>query len=107
MAGAAVVALVAIGFLAAGSVTSGFDTSQPMQNGVWYELNADSGKASWLSFGEKPNDPWTAQFFPGAIEPVDLSRSVRVYSRKPKTAERLQGPGAGRFPAGATTESYL
>ncbi len=64
---------LAVVLLAAASLTSGFSPSQPMQNGVWYEMSADSGRASWYSLGTKVEDAWTAQFFPGATEPLAMA----------------------------------
>ncbi len=76
----ALAGLVALVFLTAGSFSSGTSTSQPLPSGVWYMLDADSGEAAWYSYGERPADPWTAQFFPGAIQSVDLSQ---VYAATP------------------------
>lgn len=67
------VAVLEVALLLFANLTSGFAPGQPMQNGVWYELNAGTGTAAWYSLGEKPEDPWTAQFFPGATEPVQLA----------------------------------
>jgi hypothetical protein len=57
--GAAVVALV---FILAGSLTSGFSQSRPRPDVIFYGLNADTGKAFWLSTDAMP-DEWTSQFF--------------------------------------------
>ena len=73
-------AVLAAGFATAGSILSDFGPTQPLQNGVWYQLDANTGHASWYSFGDRPSDPWTAQFFPGVIEPVDLSM---IYAATP------------------------
>ncbi len=59
--------VIAAGFLAAGSLTSGFDEEHPRPNAVAYILNADTGNAVWFSPGEEP-DGWTSQFFPAEIE---------------------------------------
>ncbi len=64
---------LAVALLAVASLTSGFSPSQPMQNGVWYEMSAGSGSAAWYSLGTKVEDAWTAQFVPGAIEPVAMA----------------------------------
>lgn len=73
-------AVLAVGSVTAGSFLSEFSPTQPLQNGVWYQLDADTGQASWYSFGDRPNDPWTAQFFHGVIEPADLTR---IYAATP------------------------
>jgi hypothetical protein len=56
-------ALVCVGFLVAGALTSGFDARHPRPDNVLYGLDADSGKAVWASTNAQP-DVWTAQFFP-------------------------------------------
>jgi hypothetical protein len=53
------VALVLIAF-----VTSGFDTSRPKPDSVFYALNTDSGRAVWAS-ADQEADQWTAQFLDG------------------------------------------
>ncbi|MDQ3864779.1 MAG: hypothetical protein M3317_15025 [Actinomycetota bacterium] len=62
-------ALVCLAFLGAGQLTSGFDAEHPKPNAVSYELDADTGKATWKSPDENP-DEWTSQFFPGKTEPA-------------------------------------
>jgi hypothetical protein len=54
-------ALLAAGFILFGALTSGYDNNRPKPDSISYWLNADTGKASWISFDEKP-DTWTAQF---------------------------------------------
>jgi hypothetical protein len=76
----ALAGLLALACLVAGSLTSGYNAAQPMPNGVWYRLDADSGEAAWYGYGARPGDPWTAQFFPGATQAVDLSE---VYAATP------------------------
>jgi hypothetical protein len=61
-AGAAVLSL---GFFVTGLVTAGFDRRHPQMDNVVYALNADTGKALWVSTDGRP-DAWTAQFFPNA-----------------------------------------
>jgi hypothetical protein len=85
-------AVLAVGFVVAGSVLSGFSPTQPLQNGVWYELDADSGLAEWYSFGDRPNDAWTAQFFPGAVEPADLSVIYAATPSNPTPPAAFKGP---------------
>ncbi|HEX5165551.1 MAG TPA: M28 family peptidase, partial [Thermomicrobiales bacterium] len=64
------IALVAIALLAWGNVTSGFDADQPRPNRIAYELNADTGQASWVSY-DRQLDNWTEQFFPAGVDAVD------------------------------------
>jgi len=45
-------------------VTSGFNPSHPKPDSIFYALNADSGKAAWVS-NDHEADKWTAQFFDG------------------------------------------
>jgi hypothetical protein len=56
-------AMLSLAFILAGLVTSGFDRRHPQMDNVAYGLNADTGKAAWISIDERP-DEWTAQFFP-------------------------------------------
>jgi hypothetical protein len=57
----ALVVLAAV-FLGTELITTRFDADKPLPDFVQYTLNADTGEASWLSPGERP-DAWTAQFF--------------------------------------------
>jgi hypothetical protein len=59
----AAAAALSLAFIAAGLLTAGFDRRHPRMNNVFYGLNADTGKATWGSIDESP-DEWTAQFFP-------------------------------------------
>lgn len=45
------------------TATSGFDADHPRPNRIAYELNADQGKAVWVS-EDAHLDAWTEQFFP-------------------------------------------
>lgn len=57
-------ALAGIALVAAAVLTSGYGATRPRPDGVFYALNADSGKAVWASVDEEP-DAWTTQFFGG------------------------------------------
>jgi Peptidase family M28 len=59
-------ALVSLLILSSATITSGFDTHHPRPNRIAYELNADAGKATWVS-ADTQLDSWTAQFFPNSI----------------------------------------
>src|SRR5512132_3366784 len=53
----ALVVLAAV-FLGTELATTRFDADKPLPDFVQYTLNADTGQASWLSAGERP-DAWT------------------------------------------------
>jgi hypothetical protein len=42
---------------------SGYSKHQPLQTNIWYVLDADAGKAKWISGFSKP-DFWNVRFFP-------------------------------------------
>lgn len=86
-----IASMLALGLLVTASLTSGFSPSQPMQNGVWYTLDADKKEAAWYSFGKQPADPWTAQFFPGQSEPVDLKAVYPMFSDNPVPPAAFKG----------------
>lgn len=55
--------IAAAGSFAVGERAVGrFDADTPRPNYIQYTLDADTGTASWLSTGTRP-DPWTEQFF--------------------------------------------
>ena len=56
-----VAAAVGFGFIAAGLISSDANARQPRQDQLFYGLNADTGKASWLTFDQAPNE-WTSQY---------------------------------------------
>lgn len=56
-----VAALLGMGFIAAGLLTSGASVGQPKHDSLIYALNSDTGKAVWASFDKSP-DKWTTQF---------------------------------------------
>ncbi|PPS40963.1 M28 family peptidase [Chroococcidiopsis sp. TS-821] len=55
-------ALISLLILGVATAMSGFDANHPRPNRIAYELNADTGKATWVSADAKL-DSWTAQFF--------------------------------------------
>lgn len=59
--------VVAIGFLAMGSLTAGFTPERPKPNSIFYGLNATTEKAVWLST-DRQLDTWTSQFFTQGAE---------------------------------------
>ena len=58
--------------IAVGMAQSGYDTQHPKPDSIFYFLDADTGKASWMSFDEQP-DAWTSQFLSGKIETGRMS----------------------------------
>ncbi len=51
-----------------------YTDKQPLQTNVWYSLNADNGKASWISGFSKP-DFWNNQFFPDMKSDTIIGRT--------------------------------
>ena len=64
-------ALLAFGFILYGALSSGYDPKHPKPDTISYWLDADTRKASWISFDEKP-DNWTSQFLNGHVETSTL-----------------------------------
>jgi hypothetical protein len=54
-------ALVSLAFILLGAWRSGYDAQHPKPDSISYWFDADSAKASWISFDEKSDD-WTTQF---------------------------------------------
>ena len=52
---------VAVAFVAFGALRSGYDAEHPKPDSISYWFDGDAGKASWISFDERPDD-WTSQF---------------------------------------------
>jgi hypothetical protein len=66
-----VCALLAFGFILYGALSSGYNSKYPKPDTISYWLDTDTGKASWISFDEKP-DNWTSQFLNGHVEASTL-----------------------------------
>jgi hypothetical protein len=64
-------AFLAFGFILYGALSSGHDPKHPKPDTISYWLDTDTGKASWISFDEKP-DNWTSQFLDGHVEASTL-----------------------------------
>jgi Peptidase family M28 len=64
-------ALLASGSILWGALRSGYDGEHPKPDTISYWLDTDTGKASWISFDEKP-DNWTSQFLTGHLEATAL-----------------------------------
>jgi len=54
-------------FLSVAKVTSHFDRNHPYGDTLVYAVDANAGKATWVSFDERP-DEWTSQYLTGPIE---------------------------------------
>jgi hypothetical protein len=86
--------LVSLGFILTARATSGFDASHPRPDSVAYVLNADTGKAIWVSVGET-TDNWTRQFFPHGAQKTTF---VALPSEQPDrkfAALQTAAPNAG------------
>jgi hypothetical protein len=68
-------ALLAFGFILYAALSSGYDPKHPKPDTISYWLDTDTGKGSWISFDEKP-DNWTSQFLKGHIE----TGTLRLFS---------------------------
>jgi hypothetical protein len=58
--------------IAVGMAHSRYDSRHPKPDSIFYLLDANLGKASWMSFDEQP-DAWTSQFLSGSIETGRMS----------------------------------
>ena len=54
--------LLAVAMVIEGKAASSFDTAQPHPDSIFYFLDADRGRARWVSLDSRP-DSFTAQFF--------------------------------------------
>jgi hypothetical protein len=67
--------VLAVGLVGWGAIHSGFDRTHPRPDTIAYWLDADSGKASWVSLDQQP-DSWTSQFLTGQVERGKLNLFV-------------------------------
>jgi hypothetical protein len=65
-------AVICLGFIVAASITAGFDQSHPKPNNLSYALNANSGKAAWVS-SDARLDEYTSQFIKANSEKLDMA----------------------------------
>jgi Peptidase family M28 len=61
----AALVLVSLGFIAAGSMTSGFSPDRREPYNLFYALDADTGRAVWASYFRQRNE-WTSRLLPAA-----------------------------------------
>ena len=89
-------AAAALVLMAAAAFNSGFSERYPKSDNVFYVLNADTGKAAWVSADESP-DEWTAQFFSPNFTRGSVSEYVPLsfagYLRNPAPAAPLSAAG--------------
>jgi hypothetical protein len=71
----AAAAIVSLGFIVAGSLTSGFDKDAAKPSSIFYATSVDSGEAVWASFDQSV-DEWTSQFFSSKTERGGLSEFI-------------------------------
>jgi hypothetical protein len=69
-----------------GHFHSDYTDKEPLQTNVWYSLDADKGKASWISGFSKP-DFWNKQFFPDLKKDTVRGRTgLRLINDAPLTS---------------------
>jgi hypothetical protein len=73
--------IVSAGFLLAGSLTSGFSNSRPLQDHLLYGSNAATQQAVWISSNARP-DTWTSQFFSQGMKRSSLPDLFPFTSRE-------------------------
>jgi hypothetical protein len=73
-------AVVALGFIVAGSLTAGVSQSRPRPDTLFYCLDADAGRAVWASPDAAP-DEWLSQFFGAGAERGALAECLPHSSR--------------------------
>jgi peptidase M28-like protein len=86
--------LASLVFFAAGVLESGYDSQHPRADSIFYALNADSGKALWVSIDSSP-DEWTSQFLTGAVEQGVMSEFTfgkRPVLKAPAPSLQLDAP---------------
>ncbi len=69
------VLLVSVMLLLIAIASSGFSATHPGTDSITYRLNADTGKATWLS-NDRHLDDWTHQFFPNSGGPGPFSEQA-------------------------------
>src|SRR6185369_13202588 len=65
-------AVICLGFIVAASITAGFDQAHPKPDNLSYALNANSGKAAWVS-SDARLDEYTSQFIKANSEKLDMA----------------------------------
>jgi hypothetical protein len=75
-------ALVSILVIVVANATSGFSAEHPRPDHIAYELNADTGEATWVST-DRHLDAWTKQFFGDSAECRQFETVMRPKSWTP------------------------
>jgi hypothetical protein len=65
-------AVICLGFIVAASFTAGFDQAHPKPDNLSYALNANTGKAAWVS-SDARLDEYTSQFIKANSETMDMA----------------------------------
>jgi hypothetical protein len=95
--------VMVVGLLVAGQLTSSYTPERPLPDGVAYGLNADTGKAYWVSWNEL--DPWTEQFFGESDKGGDASDiwpEVTASYKAPAPSADLPAPTVQVLPTTAS-----
>lgn len=66
-----VAAVLGIGLIVAAGLLPSFDAKHPKPNSIFYGLNADTGKALWVTMDPEP-DQWTSQFLSASAQSKTL-----------------------------------
>jgi peptidase M28-like protein len=61
----------ALVFIATAMATSGYDAAHPRSDSLFYALDADTGRAVWMTMDKSP-DAWTSPFLSGRIKHANL-----------------------------------
>jgi hypothetical protein len=99
-------ALVSAGCLIAGASMSGFNRDNPRTNSIYYDLDADTGKAVWSSL-DAHEDDWTAHYLGANPQRAALPQFVPFlpwqYLTHAAPAVALPAPLIERLDGGANT----
>jgi hypothetical protein len=82
----AAAALAAVCFVAAGLARAGFDARHRKTDSVFYLLDADAGRARWVSTDAAP-DEWTSQFVPAGARRESLAEVFPWMLQQSREAE--------------------
>ncbi len=88
-------AILGLGLVASAVLTVQFDAHHPRADSIFYYLDSDSGKASWVSLDRAP-DAWTSQFFSRQVERTRLEDFLPLQGSvvtSPAPAASLPAPG--------------
>ena len=86
---AIVIALAGVLLLGVAAFRSTHDARHPKLNSLFYGLNADTGKAIWASFDQKP-DEWTSRVLPANAQ----KRSAPEFFAPGRAGSQLQADAA-------------